>query len=288
MPGKSTQYLINSRVDYLAHFGQAWIAFNALYNAGGRTNTEIQRVMATCVGSNAEVEFKKSLTDLSVIDPYIEDQVDSLRTCTCAGANNQQYTYSHDTTGFKFRLASTAENDEIRFFRACSHLPVLKPYCDGLAFFQPTSERDPLFRRLYRAYKSHMATSAQIVNSYNAGDISAHLSAIGIERHGRLLFHNLTATKGAQSIYTLEQVLGKPYAQRVAKIRTLRSMKAAGKISLDAQYRARGLSLFERFLLVMYQFRSAYFHGDLMPNSAKVQEAARLAHSCLTTLIKAI
>ena len=50
---------------------------------------------------------------------------------------------------------------------------------------------------------------------------------------------------------------------------------------LQRAKRVQGMDLFERYLWVLYRFRSAYFHGDLDPEKSDIQELARNAYDSL-------
>ena len=280
-------YIKSSEVDYLSHFGQAWIGFNAWYNIHGSGSSEWQRIKSASVNSPLSKTFTDEFDSLKYIDPFVTKEVDSLSTCKCQGANNNTYTYHIDTTGFKFRLQCTNNNEFTKFLFACSNIKALKPCCEGLFFFKPTNTKDPLFKSLYLKYHSHMASPTQMVNPFNASDITSELYSIGIEHYGELLFHNLTQ-KSSSSIYSLEEALGKKYFKLCEDVKKIRSISKAKQAGLEKQYRAKGLNIFERYLFVLYSFRSAYFHGDINPNNKTAQIAASHALNSLKILMGGI
>ena len=72
MEKTSKQYLDASRIDHLAHFGQAWIGFNAWYGAPGSRISEWNQIRDAANNSNMRNHFEESLNELNSIDPFIK------------------------------------------------------------------------------------------------------------------------------------------------------------------------------------------------------------------------
>ena len=87
------------------------------------------------------------------------------------------------------------------------------------------------------------------------------------------------------SIFDLEYVFGRRYNQLCQQLRTINSINQARHASIEVQYRGKSLNAFERFLLILYTFRSSYFHGDINPSNANAQLAASYGLKALHRLI---
>ena len=273
-----------SKIDYLAHFGQLWIGFNKWYNINSTQPQEWARILDSSNGSSMLNVFNKAMDSLSNIDPYITREVDNLSTCICHDRAGERTTYSLDTTGFKFRLLCTNTNDFVAFIQACSRINILKERCTGILFFKPTQSTDPLFKKIYYKYSNHMATSEQGANPYNTLDISQLLENANIIHKGQLVFNDLT-TSSVSALYDIRSVYGASYEALCSELSSIDSVKRAKNAGVEMQYRMKEKNLFERYLLILYAFRSAYFHGDFNPYDKDIQKAAKFALSSLSELI---
>lgn len=282
MDKKSKRYFDASRIDYLAHFGQAWIGFNTWYGSPGSRVSEWNQIRDTANSSNLRSHFESSLDGLNIIDPFIKKEVESLSTCQC-----KDYTYTLDTTGFQFRLQCTNANEITAFFRAAAKVKALDRRMMGIFLFQPTNRKDPIFGKLYSKYHSHMATPAQMVNPFDARNIVKEIGGIGVDHYGELLVHNLKA-KEQESIYSIKSVFGERYRVKCTSLDSIATLKAAKAIALEEEYRLKGLDVFERYLYLLYSFRCAYFHGDLDPKNKNVQRCAKYGLEGLQFLLEAL
>ena len=282
MDKKSKQYLNASRIDYLAHFGQAWIGFNNWYGSPGSRVSEWNQIKDAANNSGMRKRFEDKLNELNTIDPFIKKEVEGLSTCQC-----KDYTYTLDTTGFQFRLQCTNSNEITKFFRAALRVKALSRRTLGLYLFQPTNQKDALFKKLYSKYSSHMASPDQMVNPYDARNIVKEITAIRADHFGELLIHNLK-TKENKSIYSIKGVFGEKYLKKCTALQSLSTVKGAKAVGLEEEYRLKGLNSFERYLYLLYSFRCAYFHGDLDPKNKNAQQCARHALSGLNFLMEAL
>lgn len=163
------QYLNFSELDFLGPFSNLWIGFNSWYQNVHPNQGDQQGclLMAGIFGSH----LVGQLRGLNDVDQFGIQQVDSLATCQCNG-----YSYSHDVSGFKFRLQCQNQCPVTEFLRSASTHPLLKPYTEGLRFFEPIGKPDLLFRHLYRMYREWEASSEGIVHSADAARISSNLA----------------------------------------------------------------------------------------------------------------
>jgi hypothetical protein len=209
--------------------------------------------------------FESKMVELKNIDPFIVKEVKKLSKCNC-----KEYTYTLDTTGFQFRLQCTNSNCFTTFLKCATNLKALSGRCHGINFFKNTNKEDPLFKKLYAKYSSHMASEEQIVNTYDARNITNELNAIGVEHFGEMLLHDLKLVK-KKSIYTIEHVFTPGYRKKCELISKANTLKSAKVSNVEEEYRLKGLDAFERYLYVLYSFRCAYFHGDLDPKNQNVR-----------------
>ncbi|MEM7653067.1 MAG: hypothetical protein AAF220_07805, partial [Pseudomonadota bacterium] len=120
---------------------------------------------------------------------------------------------------------------------------------------------------------------------------------MGVEQYGCTLFHTLdTPSQGVCDIATLADIFGKtfvPFMTRANKFESRSAVKrkypgtgAAGKTY--RWHEVKGLSLFERELLLLYKLRSSIVHGDRDPRSEFVQSLARSAYNALDDILSPV
>ncbi len=239
--------------------------------------------MAGTVGSVLEAQLRA----LNDVDAFITQEVDSLATCHCNG-----YTYSHDVSGFKFRLQSQNQCLVTEFLQNASKHPLLRPHTEGLRFFQPIGKPDLLFLHLYRKYRQWEASSKGIVHSADATRISVNLAQIGVEHYGHMLFHDFNKLAGA-GLYGLDDVFDSGRVGLLSSINLAKRREvvtAFGENSPESyafDLREKAPDITSLYLYVLYKFRCEYFHGRIDPGVRDNQELAKTAFFSLRQLMEA-
>ena len=200
MANLAKKYLEVSELDFLGPFANLWMGFNSWYQ-DMHPNQGDQSGCLLMAGTIRPV-LEPKLHGLNDVDAFITQEVDSLATCHCNG-----YTYSHDVSGFKFRLQCQNQSAVTEFLQKASNHPSLRPHTEGLRFFEPIGKPDLLFQHLYRTYRQWEASSEGVVHSANAARISTNLAQIGVQHYGHMLFHNFV-TAGGTGLYSLDSVFG--------------------------------------------------------------------------------
>ena len=75
MDNNIKSYLGSSKIDYLSHFGQAWIGFNSWYDQNADDKSEWLRIKNASNASPMREYFFQSLKSLNVVNPFIADEV---------------------------------------------------------------------------------------------------------------------------------------------------------------------------------------------------------------------
>jgi hypothetical protein len=285
MANLAKKYLEVSELDFLGPFANLWMGFNSWYR-DMHPNQGDQSGCLLMAGSIRPV-LEPMLLRLNDVDLFINQEVDSLATCQCNG-----YTYSHDVSGFKFRLQCQNQSAVTEFLQKASNHSSLRPHTEGLRFFEPIGNPDLLFQRLYRAYRQWEASSEGIVYSANAARISTNLTKIGVQHYGHMLFHNFTTVSGT-GLYSLDSVFGSGRIGLLSSINRLKKEdidKAFGKSSPESyafDLRKIAPDITSLYLYVLYKFRCEYFHGNIDPRVRANQELAKSAFFSLRELMEA-
>jgi hypothetical protein len=231
--------------------------------------------------------LEPELLRLNDVDSFITQEVDSLATCQCNG-----YSYSHDVSGFKFRLQCQNQGTVTEFLHTASNHPLLQPYTKGLRFFEPIGKPDPLFQSLYRTYRQWEASEEGIVQSADAARISSNLIQIGVQHYGHMLFHNFATVTGP-GLYNLDSVFGSGRIELLSSINLPERrdvVEAFGLNSLESyafDLRRKAPNITSLYLYVLYKFRCEYFHGNIDPTLRANQELAKSAFFSLRELMEA-
>jgi hypothetical protein len=285
MSNLARQYLQDSELDFIGQFSNLWIGFNSWYKDIHPNQRDQQGclLMEELFSSFVEAQLR----GLNGVDEFITQQVDSLAICQCNG-----YTYSHDVSGFKFRLQCQNQCTITKFLQIASKHPSLKPYTVGLRFFESIGRPDPLFQNIYRKYRNQEASEDGIFHSADAGRISSNLAQIGVEHYGHMLFHNLKVPTST-SLYSLDDIYGSGRNDLLATINT-QSRKGTPNAFGDNSPESRASDLLKKaptitslYLYVLYKFRCVYFHGNLDPLIRENQNLAKAAFFSLRELIEA-
>lgn len=279
------KYLEVSELDFLGPFANLWMGFNSWY----KDMHPNQRDQSGCLLMAATIRpvLEPRLLSLNNVDSFITQEVESLATCQCNG-----HTYSHDVSGFKFRLQCQNQCDVTEFLQKANSHPLLRPHTEGLLFFEPIGRPDLLFQHLYRIYRKWETSSEGIVHFADAARISKILAQIGVRHYGHMLFHNFTTGAGT-GLYSLDGVFG---PGRIGLLSSINLPKrkdiviAFGENSPESNafdLREKAPDITSLYLYVLYKFRCEYFHGNIDPRVRANQELARSAFFSLRELMEA-
>jgi hypothetical protein len=285
MANLAKKYLEVSELDFLGPFANLWMGFNSWY----QDIHPNQRDQSGCLLMAATIRpvLEPKLLALNDVDSFITQEVDSLSTCQCNG-----YTYSHDVSGFKFRLQCQNQCDVTEFLQKASNHTLLRPHTEGLLFFEPIGRPDLLFQRLYRTYRQWEASSEGIVHSADAARISTNLAQIGVQHYGHMLFHNF-ATGAGTGLYSLDCVFG---SGRIGLLSSINVPERKDVVivfgenspqSYAFDLRKKAPDITSLYLYVLYKFRCEYFHGNIDPSVRANQELAKSAFFSLRELMEA-
>jgi len=285
MANLAKKYLEVSELDFLGPFANLWMGFNSWYR-DKHPNEGDQDGCLLMAGTIYPV-LEPELLRLNDVDSFITQEVDSLATCQCNG-----YSYSHDVSGFKFRLQCQNQGTVTEFLHTASKHPLLQPYTKGLRFFEPIGKPDPLFQSLYRTYRQWEASEEGIVQSADAARISSNLIQIGVQHYGHMLFHNFATVTGP-GLYNLDSVFGSGRIELLSSINLPERrdvVEAFGLNSLESyafDLRRKAPNITSLYLYVLYKFRCEYFHGNIDPTLRANQELAKSAFFSLRELMEA-
>ena len=277
------QYLDISYVDWLGPFSNLWVGFNCWYKTISPTLGDQEGVLQISKHPKASKAFSDDMEGANEIDKYVKNELRNLGTIDIP---NQGTSY-RDTTGAEFRMLCEKTNPAIDFLALAYNHPKLKHHCRGIVFLKPGV--DPVFKDLYFNYKRWMMT--RMWERFDAHRISTELQNIGIKHYGRMLIHDLK-TKGSSPVGSLNDIYGKGYTGLISKVSNCTKSQLRKKTKdLDKSVvwsckLAEGGDPFKRYLLILYKFRSAYFHGDLEPRSKVTQELAKNAYLSLRSIME--
>jgi len=285
MANLATKYLEVSELDFLGPFANLWMGFNSWYR--DKHPNEGDQDGCLLMEGTIRTVLEPELLRLNDVDSFITQEVDSLATCQCNG-----YSYSHDVSGFKFRLQCQNQGTVTEFLHTASKHPLLQPYTKGLRFFEPIGKPDPLFQSLYRTYRQWEASEEGIVQSADAARISSNLIQIGVQHYGHMLFHNFATVTGP-GLYNLDSVFGSGRIELLSSINLPERrdvVEAFGPNSLESyafDLRRKAPNITSLYLYVLYKFRCEYFHGKIDPTVRANQELAKSAFFSLRELMEA-
>jgi hypothetical protein len=285
MANLAKKYLEVSELDFLGPFANLWMGFNSWYR--DKHPNEGDQDGCLLMAGTIHPVLEPELLRLNDVDSFITQEVDSLATCQCNG-----YSYSHDVSGFKFRLQCQNQGTVTEFLHTASKHPLLQPYTKGLRFFEPIGKPDPLFQSLYRTYRQWEASEEGIVQSADAARISSNLIQIGVQHYGHMLFHNFATVTGP-GLYNLDSVFGSGRIELLSSINLPERrdvVEAFGLNSLESyafDLRRKAPNITSLYLYVLYKFRCEYFHGNIDPTLRANQELAKSAFFSLSELMEA-
>lgn len=277
------QYMDVSTIDWLGPFSNLWVGFNCWYKALSPGLGDLQGVLKVAEHVKARKAFEDDMEYANEIDPFIRQQLRDYATVKTA-ENTTSY---RDTTGTEFRLLCENTNPVIDFLELAQLNPALKQHCKGVAFLKPGE--DELFKYLYLNYKKMMTD--RMWESFDAHSISTELQGMGVNHYGRLLIHDLQ-TVGSSPIGDLNYLFGAGYSGLLTRIRNKtrsqlrRELRNINNSVIWSCKLVEGGDPFKRYLLVLYKFRSAYFHGNLDPSNSDTQLLACNAYLSLRSIME--
>ena len=266
-------YYYDSQIDYSEKFHKLWIGLNAF-----------------CTGWSSETGDRLKVLSLvnSPLTPLFETIVSSSKDKESAKR------YSSLEKATSLNMSSNIVRDEIGrsnpvfefLSNAKSQLPIFSENSkeiEGITFLN-TRESDNLFFDIFSRYHAHMASEEGIMTAFDLNDaFQAPYAPTSIKRYGQLLFHDPFEDNSNGTLFELKDFFGPVYAGSPYLGQTTRS----GQPSPEKQLYERTNPLFFRYLNLLYEFRCAYFHGDL-PVTEQNNELARSAYTSLRTIYPAI
>ena len=260
-------YYADSNIDYFEKFQKLWIGLNA-YATHRSTESGDKHKIVSLVESDLRQAFHKSLRHEE--NQQFAEKWLALQKATGLNMTSDIVRDEIATTCHSFDFLECAKSEIGMFSKIANQL-------SGLVFLnsEPGNE---VFRDVFLRYHKYMASEEGIAYPFNLADaFSAPKAPSAVKRFGRLVFHDPLITTDHGSLFSLEDFFGTEYANAPYQGQT------------DAQLRAWETvdPLFFRYLHVLYQFRCAYFHGDLPP-SKQNNEMARTAYLSLHELFPAI
>lgn len=285
MNGTVKDYLKISYVDWLGPFSNLWIGFNCWYKTISRNATDLEGALKIASNVKAQNAFSNDMQEINRISNYLVEQLRLLATVR----TNDNNVSVRDTTTIEFRLRCMNSNPAIDFLYYASQHPLLKIHCKGIIFLNPGN--DPVFANLHQKYHALMASEHYITNAFNAEEISQFLYGMGITHYGRLLIHDLN-TKVPSKICNLNEIFGAGFTgllgqiQNISKTQLRKKLKNINESVLWSCKLVEGGDPFKRYLLVLYKFRSAYFHGSMSPTDPLTQVIAKNAYLSLRSIME--
>jgi len=249
-------YYLESSIDYFEKFQKLWIGLNSFATFHTKESQDKKKALAL-VNSPLRQSFNRELSLVQNLK-----SADKWRTLQKATGLDMSSEIVRDEIGVSSSCINFLElaNLSINMFQD------IKKELSGLIFLDNGRGKD-VFRSVFSKYHQYMASEENIVETFNLADAFAHPKApADVKRVGRLVFHDALASNQTGSMTSLEDFFGTNYmndsyqGQSEPKLRSWESVDP----------------LFFRYLLVLYKFRCAYFHGDLPINSAnnKLAQAA--------------
>lgn len=285
----------SSRIDYLAHFGNAWIGFNEWYNqhAPNPDAPEVVRIRESVAGQLEVIAaFAEQMASLNTISDHIDETLDQLSTITYSDNAGNPVTHGRDVTGAKLRLRCNNNNVVTQFLDLCRHNPNcpsnVSATCHGIRLFNHQSRQDELFKAVYVGYKQSRYDNFNNARCFSF-DALAHipdnLEKLGVQAFGRLLYHDFSLREDSTCIYSMDQVYDAGYEA------SLQALNQPNRDLTDEQKEVKyliGKPLYQVVLTALYKVRCAYFHGELSPNEDINQELGEYAYKTLRFFMDAI
>lgn len=253
-------YFREGGIDYFEKFHKLWVGLNAFATHSTTESQDGAKVFAL-VGTELKDRFRAVVLEAS------------------QAASKQKWREFQRATGVNH--TSDIVRDELAkscpYFdflaaakKSAAQIEGLHQLCDGLVFLGGSSS---VFRELFQGYHTFMASEEGIVHPFNLSDAFVPPKApSSLERYGRLLFDNPLVAIEDGTLFSIDDVFGPAYAKN----------RYPGQ-SENARFEQAD-PLFFRYLIMLYKFRCAYFHGDLLPTAAN-NMLAKAAYESLYDLM---
>lgn len=260
-------YYADSKIDYFEKFHKLWLGLNAFARHSTGERHDKRRILALVENDKLRDAFHGMLSsdggDVAA-EKYRELQ-------RASGLN---------MTSDIVRDEISAEVSWLNFLEAAKiaegTFSDISKELDGLAFLTTTSE-EGVFRDIFVGYHEYSSSAEGMTDPFDMRNAFCDPKAPqSINRFGRLIFHDPFKSSANGSLSSVEDFLGAEYANDPYSGQT-GNLKEWEEID----------PLFFRYLHVLYEFRCAYFHGDL-PLNKQNNELARTAYQSLRELFPAV
>jgi len=254
-------YYSESNIDYFEKFQKLWIGLNSFATYSTGENQDKKKILAL-VNSPLRQSFNRQL--LSVQNQNSADKWRRL-----------QHTTGLDMSSDIVRdeiASSCTIFDFLKYAKlSISIFSDIKLELNGLVFLD--SDND-IFRSIFAKYYQYMASEEGIVERVDFAEAFTFPKApTAVKRIGMLVFHDALFSNQAGTMTSLEDFFGSSYA----------SNPYQGQMNSQLRSWEMVDPLFFRYLLVLYKFRCAYFHGD-MPLNGPNNKLAQTAYQSLMAI----
>ncbi|MEN8185497.1 MAG: hypothetical protein ABFR05_00050 [Bacteroidota bacterium] len=260
-------YYADSNIDYLEKFHKLWIGLNSFASQYSTETGDKNKILAL-VQSDLRQEFNMKISSLT--NQKSADKWRELQRGTGLNMTSEIVRDEINTTCSSFDFLELAKTATGLFSDISKEL-------DGLIFLDKNIGKD-VFRDIFSRYHQYMASAEGIVHPFILSEAFANPRAPeSIVRIGRLVFHNPYLSSDPGNLFNLGDYFGSDYSADTYLGQSIQKLKDWEIID----------PLFFKYLLVLYKFRCAYFHGDLPPNRQN-NELAKSAYQSLYEIFPAI
>jgi hypothetical protein len=259
-------YYDDSNIDYLEKFHKLWIGLNA-YATYKSTERGDKRKVLSLVESGLKDSFYRHLRQ-----PRVEELAKKWRRLQQSTGQNMTSNIVREEIGHTCHSFDFLEKAK----SAAGLFDDAQKLLEGLVFLDSVPGGE-VFQHVYISYYRYMDTEQGRVSPFNlAYAFSSPYAPSSVKRYGRLIFHHPYELSEPGSLFSLEDYFGSEYANAPYQ----------GQIDLKLKQYEEFDPLFFRYLYVLYLFRCAYFHGDLLPIKQN-NELAKAAYLSLHELFPA-
>jgi len=260
-------YYSESRLDYLEKFHKLWIGLNSFASQFSTETGDKNKILAL-VNSPLRDKFNSELDSLSNLPTE-----QKLRTLMQATGVNM--------TSDIVRDEINKPNNALEFLELSKNASGLfadiSIELEGLIFLDE-NEGEDVFQDIFSRYHQYMASSQGMTETFTLSDaFESPKSPKSVARIGRLVYHNPFETNADGTLFKLEDYFGANYGAHPYGGQTPANQRTWEMVD----------PLFFKYLLVMYKFRCAYFHGNLSPNRQN-DDLAKSAYQSLYKLFSSI
>jgi len=249
-------YYSESSIDYFEKFQKLWIGLNSFATYSTGESQDKKKILAL-VNSPLRQSFNREL--LSVQN---QNSADKWRTLQAATGLDMSSDIVRDEIASSCSIFDFLKHAKL----SISIFSDIELELSGLIFLDSDSDND-VFRSVFTKYYQYMASEEGIVETVNFAEaFTSPKAPIAVTRIGRLVFHDALSSNQAGTMSSLDDFFGSNYGNTPYQGQTNSQMRAWEMVD----------PLFFRYLLILYKFRCAYFHGDMPMNGAnnKLAQAA--------------